>query len=112
MQRNEATVGYWLIQGWSVYRSNLKGLFIGTTFVFVASWIRWLLDFLPYTKLIYHIFWVIAGPPLLTGYAFYCLNLVRGHPSTYKEFLTAFRRFVVVWCGLQISFSALLVCVV
>lgn len=93
----EVELGYWLKHAWSTYINNLTKVVIATSIVFAPSWIKFFLDFLPHSSLIYQIFWNIVGPPLTFGCAYYYLNLIRGSLASHKHFIAGFRHFAVVW---------------
>lgn len=93
----KAGLGYWLKDAWGTYKNNTTKVILLTCVVFAPSWIRFSLDFLPHSKLIYQIFWNIVGPSVSMGGAYYFLNIIRGHRANIKDFIAAFRHFVVVW---------------
>jgi hypothetical protein len=102
------TFRYWLIRGLQIYKQRFKLLLVAAFIFFIYWWIQRGLSYLPY-RFLPMLFSVIVGPPLISGFYFFCLVLAREKRATSKDFLLGFSNFPRIW--LTNFFYALIVMV-
>ena len=96
MEANYLTFRYWLIRGLKTYKRHFKLLLIVAFIFFIYWWIGRGLSYLPY-RFLSIVFSVIVGPPLISGFYFFCLILAREKRATSQDFLLGFSNFSRIW---------------
>jgi len=86
-----------LSHGWNAYRSNAMKAAVPSVFLFSCGLTKWYWDGFIHGSLVYKILWMLFGPVLTAGYAFYCLKLVRGDKPTIRDFAAGILHFGSVW---------------
>lgn len=97
MDSDNLTLAYWLLNGWQVYKDNLKRILAAAMVFSICGWFKWWMGHLPYGAFISQIFAAIVGPALMAGFSFFCLMLVREKPARPQDFLAGFLHFGRVW---------------
>ena len=97
MENKDLTLTYWLVNGWQVYRKNLKEILAITVVLFIYLWLLVPVTRLPHGSLIVNTVSFIVGPALMGGYHFFCLMLVREKNANGSHFTDGFSNFWKVW---------------
>ncbi len=97
MANKDLTVWYWFLNGWQVYRKNLKRILATMLVLFIYLWLLVPVRRLDYGWLIANIVNCIIWPALGGGYSFFCLLLVRKEPAKVQDFMAGFSNFWKVW---------------
>ena len=96
------TVSSWFSRGWNTYKANPQKLIAGALIISVSSIIP---SFVP---LLSFLFSILIAPPLMVGWCFLCLRLVRNENATISDIFAGFSHFGRAW--LTYIFFGLIVC--
>jgi uncharacterized membrane protein len=91
------TVGDWLTQGWECYKKNAKLLIAVSGIFALYDLLLICATYAPHGTLFYLLAFFLISPPLVVGWCYLNVKVVRDEPASFSDLFSGFSRFGMAW---------------
>ena len=91
------TVGDWLTQGWESYKRNAKLLIAASGIYALYDLLLICATYAPYGTLFYLLAFFLISPPLVVGWYYLIVKIVRNEPASFSDLFAGFSQFGAAW---------------